>query len=307
MKVRMNREQALAKFARFTAAMRERYERVHSARKALIDDGIEPTCELIKQRAEFTSTGTVYSYLEVILALEGGEPEAEPADTGPAAEPFSDAIAKLTNQAKLRIDQLGEAFMAIIKSALEEGQRRSQVALEAQIQASEAALREARTEADSARIDANTMAEEVESFALRTAELEEQLDAIANERALLDASLQETKSSLKDRDQQVAYLQTRMTNQERLEEFVRLELETERTERHSAQRELKAESVRRHETDTRLAGLQEQLESRVRENGQLRVEISALQRKITSLEDRLLGTVSVPGRPDPPSASNVVG
>ncbi|WP_431017238.1 hypothetical protein [Bradyrhizobium pachyrhizi] len=287
MKVRMNREQALAKYARFTAAMKERYERVHLARKALIDDGVEPTCELIKQRARFTSMGTVYSYLEVILALEGTEPEVTPADTEPAAEPFSDAISKLTSQAKSQIDQLGKAFMATIKSAVEEGQRRTQVALEAQIQTSEAAIREARAETDSARDDANAMAEEVESLELRIAELDEQLKDAVDGRGLLAAKLDETSSRLKDRDQELAYLQTRMTNQERLEEFVRLELETERTDRQSAQRELKAESSRRHETDMRLAGLQEQLDSRIRENGQLRVEISGLQRKIASLEERL--------------------
>ncbi|WGR93482.1 hypothetical protein MTX26_27555 [Bradyrhizobium sp. ISRA443] len=70
------------------------------------------------------------------------------------------------------------------------------------------------------------MTEEVESLALRSAELEEQLDVVANERALLDAKRQETKSSLKNREQEIGYMQTRMTNQGRLEEFVRLELET---------------------------------------------------------------------------------
>lgn len=88
------------------------------------------------------------------------------------------------------------------------------------------ALREARAETDSVRDDANTMTEEVESLALRSAELEEQLDVVANERALLDAKRQETKSSLKNREQEIGYMQTRMTNQGRLEEFVRLELET---------------------------------------------------------------------------------
>lgn len=292
MKVRMNREQALAKFARYTTAMKERYQRVHSARKALLDEGIEPTCELIKQRAGFTSMGTVYSYLEVLLALEGTQPEATPTDTGPAVEPFSDAIAELTEQAKSQIDQLGEKFMTTIKSAVEEGQRRSQVALEAQIQASEAAVRESRAETDSARDDANAMAEEVESLELRAAELDENLRTLIDKHALLTTTLEETKSQLRNRDQEFAHLQSRMTNQERLEEFVRLELETERAERQSAQHELKAESARRHEADMRLAGLQEQLDSRVRENGQLRVEVSGLQRKIASLEERFFRTVS---------------
>jgi hypothetical protein len=282
----MSREQALAKFARFTPAMLERYDRVHKALKALIDEGVEPTYELIQERAEFRSRGTVFTYVQVILALEGAQPEPAPADAGPTAEPFTDAIAKLTDQAKAQIDQLGEAFMATIKSAVEEGQRRSQVALEAQIQASEAALREARAETGLARDDANAMAEEVESLELRAAGLDEQLKAVVDDRSLAAAKLEETKSWLK-----IEHLQTRMTNQERLEEFVRLELETERTERHSAQRELKAESARRYETDMRLAGLQEQLDARVRENGQLRMEISALQRKIAALEERLFGAV----------------
>src|SRR6516225_913824 len=34
---------------------------------ALIDEGFEPACEQIKRRAGFTSLGTVYSYVEVIL------------------------------------------------------------------------------------------------------------------------------------------------------------------------------------------------------------------------------------------------
>jgi chromosome segregation ATPase len=288
----MNREQALTKFARYTIAMKERYDRVHSARKALIDEGVDPTCELIKQRAGFTSMGTVYSYLEVILALEGMQPEPTFADTQAPAEPFADAIAKLTSDAKALIDQLGEAFTTTIKSAVEEGQRQSQAALEVQIQASEASFRKARAEKDTANDKTSKMADEVESLELRLAELDEQLKVVFHERTRLDAELHETKSRLKDRDQDFAHLQARMTNQERLEAFVRLELETERTERLSAQRELKAESARRYEAEMRLAGLQEQLDARVRENGQLRVEISGLQQKITALEDRLFGAVS---------------
>jgi hypothetical protein len=288
----MNREQALAKFARYTAAMKERYERVHSARKALNGEGVEPTVELIKERARFTSTGTVHKYLEVILALEGAQLEATPDNNESAAEPFADAIAKLTGDAKAQIDGLGRALATTIKSAVEEGQRRSQSAMEAQIQAFEAALRQARAETDLATESASVMAEEVESLELRTVELDEQFNAMIDDRALLTVELEETKSRLKDRNQEFAHLQARMTNQERLEAFVRLELETERTERQSAQRELKVESARRHETDMRLAGLQEQLDSRVRESGQLRVEISGLQRKIASLEERLFGAVS---------------
>src|SRR5690349_5045174 len=106
MKVRINREQALAEFGRYTMAMRERYDRVHKARSELIGEAVDPTVERIKERAGLTSTGTVHKYLEVILALEGTRSEATPENTGPAAEPFADAIAKLTSDAKAQIDGL---------------------------------------------------------------------------------------------------------------------------------------------------------------------------------------------------------
>jgi uncharacterized protein YhaN len=76
-----------------------------------------------------------------------------------------------------------------------------------------------------------------------------------------------------------------------LEAVLQLDLETERTERHEIQRELKSESSRRQDAETRLAGLQEQLDARLRETLQLRGDISTLQRKIASLEERLYGTV----------------
>jgi Tfp pilus assembly protein PilN len=66
-----------------------------------------------------------------------------------------------------------------------------------------------------------------------------------------------------------------------------LELEHERVDRLSAERELKAESSRRHEAEMSLARKQEQLDARLRENVQLRADISALQRRLASVEERL--------------------
>ena len=93
--------------------------------------------------------------------------------------------------------------MITITAAVEEGQRRSQVALQTHIEASEVALREAKADVASARRYANVMADEAESFSLKNSELEEELKSAVDERDALDASLKETRSLLKDKGQEI--------------------------------------------------------------------------------------------------------
>jgi len=294
MDVWMTREQAAAKFGGYTPRQLKRHEHVLKTRDELVCDGTEPTPEKIKERGGFASMGTVYSYLQVILALEGAQAEPKQADAEKTEEPFSDAITKLTTDAKQLIDSLGESFMVTIKAAVEEGQRRSQVALQTHIDASEVALREAKADVASARKDANVMADESESFSLKNSDLEEERGSAVNERDVLDAALQETRSLLKDKGQEIENALCRVADKERLEEFLRFELEQERCGRQSTERELKAEFTRRHEAEMSVAKLQEQLDARFRETLGLRADMSDLRKKLAMLEGKLFETVGGP-------------